>query len=180
MARTYSRTIARIFNPCPQREEETTQKRKQMKKSMKKIILLLVTLSLLSCSKNEDSIPDTSEKQLTPNAQNMVGIWYYNSIIRANGTTASYVSFCSTKRDYADIISYKKINKHQFFQDCAEGITTCDDYWIDGNRIRSCFDDFNNGRIVSLTATTMKIEYDDVRVFGSIVGDGAKTFILTK
>lgn len=147
---------------------------------MKKVILLLITLSILSCSKNDEGSVDASEKQLSLNFQNVSGKWYYSSIIKPNGATVAYTNLCSTNKDYADFFVYRKITSHRFFQDCGEGISDCYDYWFDGNRIKSCSDDFNNGRVTSLTATTMKIEFDDVRSFGGISSDGAKALILTK
>ncbi|WP_268849200.1 hypothetical protein [Flavobacterium aestivum] len=149
---------------------------------MKKVIIIVtLTLSLLSCSKNDDNnVSNPVEQQLTPNYTNIAGRWYYTSIVRPNGTTDPYVSSCSGKRDYADIFTYRKITKHRFFSDCDEGTTDCIDFYLNGITIKSCFEDFDNGRIIYLTPTTMKIEYDNVIYFGSIVGDGAKALILTK
>lgn len=146
---------------------------------MKKIILLVVvTLSFLSCSKNEDG--DSSEKQLTRNYQNMSGKWYYASIIRPNGSTDPYVHFCTTQKDYSNITPVGIIKAYHYDAGCVSEINTCDSYYFDGNTIRLCFEDFSGGRVTSLTATTMKVEFDDARSFGSISGPGAKGIILTK
>ncbi|MCL9804604.1 hypothetical protein NAT51_03665 [Flavobacterium amniphilum] len=143
-----------------------------MKKS---IILLFMGLSVLSCSKDDDS----SEKQLKPNFKNMVGDWVYTTIIRADGTEEPYNHWCSTNKDYAHIIENTEINSHYYNPTCEIQDWNCDNYYFNGNRIISCFEEFNNARVTSLTSTTMKLEYDDNKVFGSVSGV-ARGLILKK
>jgi hypothetical protein len=134
-----------------------------MKKSF---LIVLLSIAFISCSKDDDS----SERQLTPNHENMVGEWVYTTIIRANGTEESYPQNCSTKKDFAKILLNTTIvtTNHDF--NCTEMYWNCNDYYFQGNRIISCFTEFDDARVTSLTATTMKLEYDDVRNFGSITG----------
>jgi hypothetical protein len=130
---------------------------------MKKLILLFtVAITLVSCSKSDD---DNSEKQLTPNFQNMVGDWKFTSIIRP---------------DHAVIIYNTKITTVIHNISCSFQSDPCDNYYFDGNRIINCLEVFNNARVISLTSTTMKIEYDNPRYFGPIIGAGAKGVIFTK
>ncbi|MFY8160148.1 MAG: hypothetical protein ACOVNU_02370 [Candidatus Kapaibacteriota bacterium] len=145
---------------------------------MKKLILLF-TLAIvsLSCSKSDD---DNSEKQLTPNFQNMVGDWKFTSVIRPDGTIDPYIGTCTTKEDHAVIIYNTKITTYIHDISCSFQSDPCDNYYFDGNRIINCLEVFNNARVTSLTSTTMKIEYDNPRYFGPIIGAGAKGIIFTK
>lgn len=148
----------------------------KMLNSMKKLIYLLLVLPLIqSCSKDDDS----SERQLTPNHENMVGEWVYTTIIRANGTEESYPQNCATKKDFAKILSNTTIITTNHDQNCTEMYWNCNNYYFQGNRIINCFTEFNDARVTSLTATTMKLEYDDIRNFGSITGT-VKGLILKK
>lgn len=144
----------------------------------KTIILLVATLSLLSCSKNDDNV-DSSEKQLTPNHQNMAGDWNYSSVTKTDGTQVPYVGFCSTNKDYAHIIVNTRIDSHYYYDMCVHQQSTCDNYYFEGNRIKSCFEEFNNARVTYLTSTTMKLEYDEDKVFGSL-GFPVRGLILVK
>lgn len=133
----------------------------------KTIILFVATLSLLSCSKNDDDI-NSSEQQLTPNHQNMAGDWVYTTAIKTDGSQAPYVNFCSTNKDYAHIIVNTEIVSHYYDDICQHNQSTCDNYYFEGNRVKSCFEEFNNARVTSLTSTTMKLEYDEDKAFGSL------------
>ncbi|MBP6754914.1 MAG: hypothetical protein KA210_02105 [Bacteroidia bacterium] len=142
----------------------------------KTILLLLVALSFFSCSKSDD---DNSEQQLTPNFQNMVGDWEYTTVIKADGSQIPYVHMCSTNKDYAHIIANTKITASFYNPSCQISYSNCDGYYFDGNRIISCFEEFGNARVTSLTASTMKLEYDEDKVFGSLTVQ-ARGLILKK
>lgn len=143
---------------------------------MKKLFYLLLFLPIvLSCNKDDDS----SERQLTPNHENMVGEWVYTTIIRADGSQENYPDRCATKRDYAKILYNTTIITTNYDQNCTEAYSNCNSFFFEGNRIKNCFGEFNNARITSLTSTTMKLEYDDLRNFGSFTGT-VKGLILKK
>ena len=139
----------------------------------KKFSLLVIAISFLSCSKS-----DNSERQLTPNYQNMVGDWVYTTIIKNDGTQIPYEHWCSTNKDYALIIENTKITAYFYNPTCQISLSNCDAYYFNGNRIISCFEEFGNARVTSLTATTMKLEYDENKSFGSVVVYFLKLFTL--
>ncbi|CAM3894790.1 Lipocalin-like domain-containing protein [Flavobacterium branchiophilum] len=131
---------------------------------MKKIILLIV-LSFIACSKSD---ADSTEKQLTPNYQNMVGDWVYTTVIKADGSQAPYVHSCSTNKDFAHIIANTKITSYYYNPFCTEQEYNCNGYYFEGIKIMSCFNDFNEARVTSLTSTTMRLDYDQDKAFGSL------------
>ncbi len=132
-----------------------------------KILLSIIMLFLFSCNKDNYN----SEKQLTPNHETMVGDWEYTTIIRANGSEESYPIRCSINKDYAHIILNTKITAHIYGSDCIDEPWSCDNYYFEGNRIINCFPEFDDARVTSLTATTMRLEYDEDRNFGAISGN---------
>jgi hypothetical protein len=142
---------------------------------MKKIILILTLTTLLfSCSKSDDG-----EKQLEVNKTNMAGDWLYTTVIQPDGKQIPYVNLCSTKKDYVNIIVYSKINAYFYYPDCVPYVSTCNSYYFEGNKIISCFEEFGDAKVVSLTAKTMQLEYDSNKTFGSLTGP-ARGLILTK
>lgn len=144
---------------------------------MRRLILFATTIIFLSCSKSND---DHSEKQLTPNYQNMVGTWKFSSIVRPDGTVESYIGSCATNNDNTVITANTKITTNIYYSSCNLQADPCENYYFEGNQIKNCLQVFNNARVTSLTSTTMKIEYDEARTFGPVVGVGAKAVILTK
>ncbi|MBN8641132.1 MAG: hypothetical protein J0L86_04900 [Flavobacteriales bacterium] len=134
---------------------------------MKKILFFLVFISITSCNKDDDN----SERQLTPNHENFVGDWEYTSIIRSNGAEEQYPHRCSTSKDYSHIVLNTTITSHYYYQDCATTQWNCNNYFFEGNRIRNCFPEFDDARVTSLTASTMRLEYDEDRNFGAITGN---------
>lgn len=132
----------------------------------RKIFFILIIAFFISCNNDDDS-----EKQLTPNHENFVGDWEYSAIIRANGSEEPYPHRCSTNKDYAHIILNTTITSHYYYQDCATTQWNCNNYFFEGNRIINCFPEFDDARVTSLTATTMRLEYDEDRNFGAISGN---------
>jgi hypothetical protein len=137
-----------------------------MKTMKKTILILLVAVSLFSCSKNDDD--NGGEQQLALNYENMSGDWDYTTVIKADGSEIPYLHRCSINKDFAHIESNATIKSRYYNQICEMQENNCDGYYFNGNRIINCFDDFSNARVTSLTATTMKLEYDEDKSFGSI------------
>lgn len=131
----------------------------------KTILLLVVVLSFIACSKSDE---DNSEKQLEVNYQNMTGDWVYTTVIKTDGSQMPYEHWCSSNKDYAHIITNTKITAYFYNPVCSYQVYNCDNYYFNGNRIISCYDAFEDARVTSLTATTMKLEYDEDTVFGSL------------
>jgi len=142
----------------------------------KTILLLLTTIVFVSCSKNDDN----SEKQLNLTFQNMSGVWNFKSYIKPNGETVNYVGQSATLIDHAEILPTAKITTSFYYPNGVAQIEPCYGYYFDGNRIKNCLQVFDDARVTSLTSTSMKLEYDTPRSFGTIYGDGAKALILTK
>jgi len=141
---------------------------------MKKTVLLLaLTFSLLSCSS------DSSNKELTVNYKNMVGVWVYTTVIKSDGTEIPYNHLCSTNKDYASITSFLAISSYFYVPSCDSNFEICTDYGLDGNKLLNCNEAFQYARVTSLTTTTMKLEYDQYTLFGSLV-EPPKGLILKK
>ena len=130
---------------------------------MRKLILLItISISFFACSNDDDS------SELKPNFKNMAGDWVYTTAIKADGSQIPYEQLCSTNKDYAHIIENTEITSHYYYPTCETEQSNCDNYYFNGNKIISCFEEFNNARVTSLTSTTMKLEYDDNKSFGSL------------
>lgn len=142
---------------------------------MKKIFICILFFSLFSCSKDDDN----SENQLDLNYQNMVGNWEFNTIVRSNGSEEIYPHRCSTNKDYVNIVLNTTITSYYYYPNCIAAQFDCDNYYFQGNQIKNCFEEFNNAHVTSLTASTMKIEYDTEVSFGAITGN-IKSVILKK
>lgn len=133
---------------------------------MKNFFLGTFFVVFFSCSKDDGN----SEKQLTPSHENFVGDWEYFSIVRSNGSEEPYPHRCSTNKDYSHIVLNTTITSHYYYQDCATNQWNCNNYYFEGDRIRNCFPEFDDARVASLTASTMRLEYDEDRNFGAING----------
>jgi hypothetical protein len=83
---------------------KTNQTSTNLKRSiMKKLILIAVTLIVsASCSKDEkyDVTQDTSYFNLANDR--FRGVWYFDKVIKADGSIQNYIHTCPFKKDYVD------------------------------------------------------------------------------
>ncbi len=135
-----------------------------MKTIKKTFLALVVTLTFLGCSKNDDDTP----KELAVNYQNMAGNWDLSSIIQANGNVVSYQGLCTTKRDFFKITLQYDITEEHYSPNCSSigNSIDSDGYFIEGILIKNANGVFTDAKITSLTANTMKIEYDQQKSYG--------------
>ena len=134
---------------------------------MKKILILaIIVLVLFSCSKSENK--DTATAQLTPTYQTMAGDWEFVTIVHTNDSQIAYPHKCTTKKDFIHIITNTKISVYYNQTDCTTQIDgSCDGYYFDGNIIKNC-NNFNDAKIISLTATTLQVQFSSPDFFAAI------------
>jgi hypothetical protein len=150
---------------------------------MRKLFLIwAAAATLLSCSKTPE---DPATKELEINYQNIKGKWIFTTKINPNGSTTPCVFDCPSMPDFAKMSqnAYHEIDVVIANQNCDVYFNSnCDRYLFDGNRIINANNSefFENARITSLTATTLKIEYDNVRTFGAGINQNSIGFIFTK
>ena len=132
----------------------------------KKIILLVTVLSLLSCSKDDKN---DSEKQLAINNNNLAGKWNFETITKVNGTNVTFHGFsCTTVNDYAEIFVYGKIVTYNYFSNCTTAADNgCSQFTLDSNnRLLQGGTLFGDARVIELTTTRLKIEFDNPKDLG--------------
>jgi hypothetical protein len=143
---------------------------------MKKIILVTALLGIvLSCSKDDKS--DTLE--VSP--QNYNGFWYMDKVIKADGTIEPYIHLCPTNRDRVEYYNFG-VRNYNFYDNCNPQYDDipCSQYQLIDNRISQCNYKFNG--TYTLTATTLRIDYDEVTNFLPEANnlDNAKGIILSR
>lgn len=136
---------------------------------MKKTILILATILLsYSCSKDKEEYdPRNDLSYINFQNERFKGIWYFDKVIKTDGTIVDYIHFCPNNKDYVDFQSFKiKDLYHYNVNNCLENNIriSCQNYNIQGYKISIC-DDFVNGTY-SLTNNKLKVEYDEVEYFG--------------
>jgi hypothetical protein len=138
---------------------------------MKKTTLtLLFTLLLLSCNKDDDG----GEKSLPVTVQNLEGIWYYDTVIRTNGSIA-YPHSCTTQRDYAEFFQIGKIITHDYYATCDNFANYgCPDFILVNSRITACQEHFDNALVTRLTTQTLEVRFDEPRYMPEMSPDNTQ------
>ena len=128
---------------------------------MKKTILCIgiaLTTILWSCSKDENN----SDKQLPLTYENITGVWYFKSVITADGTIIDHKNSCTKQRDSI-------VFKNTFFVTIFTHYSPCSTYRQDAscatlaldskNRVIENCIDFVNGTVSKLNENQMQIDY---------------------
>jgi hypothetical protein len=129
-------------------------------KRMKKIILVTALLGLvLSCNKDNDK-SDT----LDASPQNLRGFWYIDKVIKADGSIEPYTHLCPTNRDRVEYYNFG-VRNYIFYDNCDPQYDdlSCSPYQLIDSRMSQCNYKFNG--TYTLTATTLRIDYDEVTNF---------------
>lgn len=128
-----------------------------MKKTILFIGIALATI-LWSCSKEDN----TGEKQLPLTYKNITGIWYFKSVIKADGTIIDHKNSCAKQRD-------SLVFKDTFYMNLFTHYSNCGLFKVDvgcgtlalntDTRVIENCTDFVNGTVSQLTETKMQIDY---------------------
>ena len=144
---------------------KTNQTSTNLKRSIMKKLILIATLMLsLSCSKDEkyDVTQDTSYFNLANDR--FRGVWYFDKVIKADGSIQNYIHTCPFKKDYVD---FHPIAIKDYFhfepQDC-ENITQSTSslyFQISGYTMSNC-SEFYNGTY-TFPGNTLQLNYPSPR-----------------
>lgn len=125
-----------------------------MKAIMRKIFFMALSISLVSCSSD-----DNGSKAIT--FSNMVGKWNVKSVVKSDGTIIPYAGSCPTQKDFFEISPWGDVVENEYLEDCATITQSfCDSFGIDENHVifTSC-SDLDEGEVTSITDNTLRIEY---------------------
>jgi hypothetical protein len=128
-----------------------------MKKTILGIGIVLATI-LWSCSKDENN----GDKQLPLTYENINGIWYFKSIITADGTIIDHKNKCAKKRDSIVFKSTFFVNLFTHYSPCStfKVDASCATLALDSkNRVIENCNSFVNGTASKLTENLMQIDY---------------------
>lgn len=124
----------------------------------KTIILITLTLSLLSCNK-EDSTPNPN---LTLSYANLAGKWYLKEEVMANGTVVPHENKCTVMRDYIEFINNGYINSRSYTYNCTYVPHTNEDYYVyaETNSLSTYGLDIPSGIVTKFTNEELRLQYD--------------------
>lgn len=131
---------------------------------MKRILILFTAVTvLISCSRDSDSNEEVTY-------QNLAGKWNFKSIVKGDGSIAPFVGKCPGKTDYMEIFTYRKIITYNYNYDCVNLENHgCTDFTLtEDDRFNSCSFFFQDATIKNLTATSLKLEFDEPQDLGDI------------
>lgn len=128
---------------------------------MKKTILcigIVLAAILWSCSRDENN----GDKQLPLTYENITGVWYFKSVITADGTIIDHKNSCAKQRDSI-------VFKNTFYVTLFTHYSPCSSYRVDAscatlaldskNRVIENCIDFVNGTVSKLSESQMQIDY---------------------
>lgn len=134
----------------------------------KTILILLILVISYSCSSDtkEYSVRDDLSYLNFQNEQ-LKGIWYFDKVIKTDGTIEDYTHMCSTNKDYTDFQSYKIMDFFHFnIQNCSNFYidTNCQNFIIQGYTLSNCYDRYNG--TYTLSGNTLRVDYEEEEFFG--------------
>ena len=138
---------------------------------MKKPILILATILLsYSCSKDKEEYdPRNDLSYINFQNERFKGIWYFDKVIKADGTIEDYVHMCPTNKDYADFQSFKIMDfLHWDTQDCSNSYirTNCQNFQVQGYKLWSCYTYYDG--TYSMQGNALRVDYEEVEHFGQV------------
>jgi hypothetical protein len=132
---------------------------------MKKTILILATLILsISCSKEVDEYdPAASLDFLNFQNSRLNGVWYFDKVIKPDGSIEDYIHICPNNKDYFDF-QWSRIRsyRHTVSDNCTltSWDVNCTNYITDGYNLTNC-SSLTNG-FYTLSGNSLRIDYDEV------------------
>lgn len=136
---------------------------------MRKTILILLTLVIsYSCSSDtKEYDPRDDLSYLNFQNEQLKGIWYFDKVIKTDGTIEDYIHVCPSNKDYTDFQSYKILDFfHWDSQDCGSfyNKTSCQNFIIQGYSMSSCYYPYNG--TYTLSGNTLRVDYEEEEFFG--------------
>lgn len=128
-----------------------------MKQTILCVGIVLVTI-LWSCSKDEN----TGDKQLPLTYENIIGVWYFKSIITADGSIIEHKNKCAKQRDSIVFKNtfYVTLYTHSYNCSLPKQDATCATLALDSqNRVIENCNSFVNGTVSQLNESQMQIDY---------------------
>lgn len=132
---------------------------------MKKTILILATLILsISCSREVDEY-DPADSLAFLNFQNsrLNGVWYFDKVIKPDGSIEDYIHACPNKKDYFDY-QWSRIRSYQYLlsDDCNYEYrdVNCTNFIIEGYNLSNCSTVINGTYVLS--GNSLRIDYPAV------------------
>lgn len=141
----------------------------------KALIIILSAVLFVSCSNDENN--DT----IKPDFDNMAGTWYMSQVIQPDGTLKGYVGDCPEKRDYFIISRYAQINSYFSYGNCinTNSIYGSSRYYIESGNMLTHGGEILGGKI-TLSKTSLRLDYGEVRHFNQPSLDNSIGIILTR
>lgn len=138
---------------------------------MKKVILILATLILSYSCNNDNKEYDPRDDLSYLNFQNerLKGIWYFDKVIKADGSVEDYVHRCPSNRDYVNFTVYRIMDYfHYDVENCNNYYvnTSCESFQIQGYTLSNCYW-FYNGTY-TLQGSSLRLDYEEVQYFGQV------------
>jgi hypothetical protein len=140
---------------------------------MKKTILALFIITLFySCSDDGKDEYDITDDLSYLNFQNerFKGVWYFNKVIKADGSIENYNHFCPANKDYVDFQpSFIRDYYHWDTNDCnflSYGFS-CGNYFVNGYTLTNCNSVVEGNYSYSNATNTLRVDYTTVRFFSN-------------
>lgn len=128
----------------------------------KAIILLALTMSLMSCSKDDSSTKDTNLSLTYPN---LAGKWYFKETIKADGTIVPYTSACIANPDHIEFFEYGFVNEYIRNNMCALYSSGADSelyYNNETKRLWSAGSEIPDSKVIKFTQHELQLQYQHV------------------
>lgn len=147
---------------------------------MKKTILLIASILLcMSCSQDDSGSGSPSPAFL--DFQEITGSWYYNKVIKEDGSIEDYVHSCTTNKDRIEFYNIKSAREYHYYTNCEYYYSViCTNFILDGFKVVDCSDKLSG--TYTHTGNTLRIDYDEVEYIGQVGNNfiNVKGLILTR
>lgn len=133
---------------------------------MKKTILIFATVILSYSCSNDNKEYDLRDDLSYLNFQNerLKGIWYFDKVIKADGSIENYNHICIANRDYVDFQHYRiRDYYHWSIEDCSYDYseTICNNFFVQGYTLTNCSFYFEGN--YTLSGDNLRLDYSTVR-----------------
>ena len=123
----------------------------------KAFILLAISLSLLSCSSDDEKVSSDLELSYT----NLAGKWLYKEVIMGDGTIVPHVNDCAETLDFIEFFSWGVVNSRDYNYECTYSGHADNEYYIyPGNRMETFGGDFPDCLVTKFTNEELHLQYE--------------------